>query len=624
MNMKRSNQLAGGMTGFIPSFKVNGRIIAVFWILAISCRIFITNCEAATFNVTSGMKFTVAAADAGKETFDSAPKIYAERPGRKINVRIIEKRSSFPIKKVTCVWLDNSPAKQYTLKLQDGSDTPVVISDDFNVKAPEIYSYYPSRAETGDIVTLKGRYFGMKFNAWLETDSGRKVECGVLKPYKYPDWKGKPGKSVMNPKTGRSLAKIRINGQSTTADTCVLHIDNKIGSCQASYSKTEKKWTILVYADGDNNLDSDLIKEFESMARIGSTENINVVVQLDRAEGTDNHGEYGGWTITNRFYVTEGMEPTQENAVTDWEDGQGGGREADMSVSKTLRSFINWGTVRYPAEKFLLVISDHGFGWRGLCLDDTSGESSLYIKDVRKALNNVRRKRKMDLLFLSDCLMQNLEASYELKDCGPEYLVASEAPFSPGYPYDDLLSELSANPEMTELDLAKMIVDLYAEANAASTYYTLSAVELAEVGDFLAVFKKLVLSMYDGSDMSVVRANAAAVMTQLETTAVYSKAGGQTAACRGMTVYFPELMYVSGIPMPIPPNDYQNFYNNKMLAFPNASNWKIFLDCFLNQNPQYQVPTEIHAAREGLELYNSGMVDIYRFCDNIVNSECGN
>ena len=51
--------------------------------------------------------------------------------------------------------------------------------------------------------------------------------------------------------------------------------------------RTPKLWTVLVYQEGDNDLEDALIKDFNEMERVGSDDNINIVVQLDRSPRYD-------------------------------------------------------------------------------------------------------------------------------------------------------------------------------------------------------------------------------------------------------------------------------------------------------------------------------------------------
>src|SRR5262249_49999789 len=85
---------------------------------------------------------------------------------------------------------------------------------------------------------------------------------------------------------------------------------------------------------------------------------VQIVVQFDRIPGfavTDPPEK--DWTQTLRFLVKKDMEPLKENAVEDI-------GEANMGDPKVLADFVRWGRQKYPAKRYMLVIWDHGQGWR--------------------------------------------------------------------------------------------------------------------------------------------------------------------------------------------------------------------------------------------------------------------
>ena len=46
--------------------------------------------------------------------------------------------------------------------------------------------------------------------------------------------------------------------------------------------RSRAKWTVMVYMAGDNNLESAAMVDLKEMAKVGSTSDVNIVVQLDR------------------------------------------------------------------------------------------------------------------------------------------------------------------------------------------------------------------------------------------------------------------------------------------------------------------------------------------------------
>jgi hypothetical protein len=43
--------------------------------------------------------------------------------------------------------------------------------------------------------------------------------------------------------------------------------------------EVKKSWTFMVYMAGDNNLDPDGVRDLKEMKKVGSTNDVNVIVQ---------------------------------------------------------------------------------------------------------------------------------------------------------------------------------------------------------------------------------------------------------------------------------------------------------------------------------------------------------
>src|SRR5262249_455391 len=145
--------------------------------------------------------------------------------------------------------------------------------------------------------------------------------------------------------------------------TCLLGSTAEVGSNTRDRStQTSAEWTIMVFMNGDNNLELYAIKDFLEMAAINYNPLVNVVVQLDRIPGETD--AYGDWENTLRFKLTQGMTPTEENALSPQESKLPKGKEINMGDPAALSSFVEWAQKKYPANRYMLVIWDHGDGWR--------------------------------------------------------------------------------------------------------------------------------------------------------------------------------------------------------------------------------------------------------------------
>ena len=75
------------------------------------------------------------------------------------------------------------------------------------------------------------------------------------------------------------------------------------GVCLDGALAAEKEWTILVFINGDNNLEGAGIDDINEMEKVGSTDDVNIIVEIDRTSGYDYSN--GDWTTTRRYYITK-------------------------------------------------------------------------------------------------------------------------------------------------------------------------------------------------------------------------------------------------------------------------------------------------------------------------------
>jgi hypothetical protein len=119
-------------------------------------------------------------------------------------------------------------------------------------------------------------------------------------------------------------------------------------------------WTVMVFLNADNNLEQAGLLNFRQMARVDNTPRVNVLVQFDRIGRFANTTPQ--WTQTLRFRVGKGMEPLPAYALQDI-------CEANMGDGAVLEAFVRWSLASFPANHYMLVIWDHGQGWRGVIPD---------------------------------------------------------------------------------------------------------------------------------------------------------------------------------------------------------------------------------------------------------------
>ncbi|MCG2725936.1 MAG: clostripain-related cysteine peptidase, partial [Elusimicrobia bacterium] len=134
---------------------------------------------------------------------------------------------------------------------------------------------------------------------------------------------------------------------------------NEISSAISQDKKTKlsKEWTIMVYVNAKNDLEKFGMKDINEMEMIGSSDKINVVVELGRMDGFDS--SEGDWTGSKRYLIRK---DGNTGAITSPVLADLG--KVDMGDWKHLVDFGKWAKAKYPAKKYMLIVWNHGSGWK--------------------------------------------------------------------------------------------------------------------------------------------------------------------------------------------------------------------------------------------------------------------
>jgi len=365
----------------------------------------------------------------------------------------------------------------------------------------------------------------------------------------------------------------------------------------------------MVYLDGDNNLEEEAVKDFLEMAAQGSDANINIIVQFDRIPGYND--AYGNWTNCQRFFVSQGMTPSIGNAMSDWGDGQGG-REVNMADPQTLEDFITWGAENYPADRYALILWNHGGGWRSsqanapplvktVCWDDTASiDDGMDTREIQTALSNsLANGHGIDLIGFDACLMGTVEVAYELKDLSRVMVASEEVEPARGWPYLNILSVLGLSPDASPIELGEMIVNAYGIDSGSNSSNTLSAIDLTGLGEIADAVADLSLALQTGSTITevsnvlknvcrfderslidlydfadrllednmddAVQSAVSDVKLAMDNSVTAEFHGDWRSCAHGMSIYFPEA------------GQFDEDYNEAVIDFPGATQWDEFL-----------------------------------------------
>jgi hypothetical protein len=227
--------------------------------------------------------------------------------------------------------------------------------------------------------------------------------------------------------------------------------------------------TVMVYLCGaDLESKSGMATaDLEEMASATLGDSIRVIVETGGASYWQNSVVKSG--TNQRFRVKQGGLQTLDDSVG----------KRSMVEPGTLSSFIQYCKKNFPADRYMLVMWDHGGGsLAGYGYDELYPNGSMSLDEINTALRD--GGCKFDLIGFDACLMATMETALVTSQYA-DYLLASEATEpGTGWYYTNWLSDLSADPSMTTVDVGKAIADDFVKMSSSSSQTTLSLIDLAE------------------------------------------------------------------------------------------------------------------------------------------------
>ena len=155
-----------------------------------------------------------------------------------------------------------------------------------------------------------------------------------------------------------------------------------------------------------------------------------------------------------------------------------------MTDPDTLSGFISYCAKNFAADRYELILWDHGGGSvSGFGHDQKFMSSgSMTLSGIKQAID--KAQVNFDFVGFDACLMGTLETGLMLSQRA-DYLIASEETEpGTGWYYTNWLTKLSQNTSMPTVELGRLIVDDFVSACAQGTpgqSATLSVVDLAEL-----------------------------------------------------------------------------------------------------------------------------------------------
>lgn len=225
-----------------------------------------------------------------------------------------------------------------------------------------------------------------------------------------------------------------------------------------------QKVTIMYYCDADNNLESSLLSDIEEMKKgYVNNPNLNLVTLIDRSSRyTSDKTVFGEDFEDARLYKIEHNKTKRLDGGKEFpEITLNSNYEANMGDADTLKKFINYCKANYKADKYVLIMANHGGGAkeklknnqdvnRAICWDDSHYDGNspdcLYMGEISDTLT---QEQSVDVLAFDACLMGTAEVAYQFRPGNGGFsadgiVASSPVVWGPGFQYDNILSRLKS------------------------------------------------------------------------------------------------------------------------------------------------------------------------------------
>ena len=171
---------------------------------------------------------------------------------------------------------------------------------------------------------------------------------------------------------------------------------------------------------------------------------------------------------------------------------------ASMSDPETLSDFIRWSAQEYPAEKYMLVLWDHGGGSRtGIFVDELYDGDILYLYELGQALEE--SGVTLEAVLFDACMMANLETACMIKDHARWMIASEEVVTGEGSAIGEWMKELCTRPDMDGSKLGRIICDSSQEKCAmlgdeqGAQLLTWSVIDLSKIDELAAQMESVMM-----------------------------------------------------------------------------------------------------------------------------------
>ena len=230
--------------------------------------------------------------------------------------------------------------------------------------------------------------------------------------------------------------------------------------------------TVMIYMLG-SDLESSggmATRDLQEIINANIADNVNIIVETGGATEWQNDVISSD---TNQRYkcVSDKLKPLQDNLGI-----------KIMTKPDTLTDFITYCKTNFPANRYMLIMWDHGGGSAaGYGHDEYASNDTMTLDEIHSALT--KADVDFDFIGFDACLMATYETAVMLEQHADYMIASEETEPGIGWYYTGWINALSSNTSINTAELGQVLIDDFTEKcyeNSAREQTTLSIIDLAE------------------------------------------------------------------------------------------------------------------------------------------------
>ena len=225
----------------------------------------------------------------------------------------------------------------------------------------------------------------------------------------------------------------------------------------------DKNVVVLTYIVGADLEDKGGFASANIRQMIDSTKEGSSLKYVVQAGGSKRWFTDGIENETYGRYEIQGGNLTKVQELSD---------EMSMSEVKNLEDFLIWAKDKYPADRYMLVLWDHGGGVAmGYGIDQFNKKHTESEEDptwicTSEVIGAIKKSGiKFDLVGFDACLMQDIEVASSMEPYADYFLASEETEGGYGWYYTSAFGKLAKDPGISTEDFAVDLLSCYDQVN---------------------------------------------------------------------------------------------------------------------------------------------------------------